>query len=161
MVLTLVLVAGFLAFEAVGYGIHRLLHTRWAGALNRAHMEHHLSIYPPRAFLSMRYLPASTAGVASDAWRFAVPALALAALLLWALPLLYGVALCLELAAVGFANSYVHDSVHVAGHWLGRFRVYHWWRSRHMVHHVQMDRNFGVVTFVADRVAGTYSRPGT
>lgn len=157
--LLFVLLLGFVAFEAIGYGIHRVLHTPWAGSLSRAHMTHHLQIYPHEKFLTERYLPAAETGAASDVWRFAVPAVLLAALLLWLLPLGLAVPLVLELAAVGFLNAYAHDSLHVRDHWLKRFRTYRIWRRHHYLHHVDMGKNFGILTYNTDRVCGTYWDP--
>lgn len=147
----------FFAIEAAGYCIHRLLHKPWFGALNRAHMTHHLRLYPPQDFLSDGSY--RSAGADNTVYRFLVPALVLAGILLWLLPLWAWLVVAFELAALGWANSYVHDATHIRGHWLERFWIYRRWRALHLVHHVDMTKNYGIVTFFADRAVGTYRKP--
>lgn len=156
MGILLVLIVGFFAFEAVGYGVHRFLHHHWAGRLNRAHLNHHQQQYPPERFLSDRY---RSAGADSTLYPFAVGGLALAVVLFSCLPWAYALALTLELAAVGAANNYVHDATHVRGHWLARFRFFRRWRNLHRVHHADMTRNYGIVTFFTDRALRTHQEP--
>lgn len=156
MGIALVLLVGFFAFEAAGYAFHRFLHTEAAGRLNRAHMNHHLQQYPPQDFTSDVY---RSAGGDTTLYPFLVGGVALAGLLCWLLPLAYALPLLAELAFVGWLNNAAHDATHLRVHWLMSFRVYRRWRARHRVHHFDMTRNFGVVTFVADRAMGTYQEP--
>lgn len=151
----LALIIGFVVFEAAGYAFHRLLHNEFMGPLNQAHMKHHLELYPPEQYLSERY---RRAGSSSTLYPFLVVGLLAAALVVWVFPLHITVPLLLELAAVGAANSYIHDSTHITGHWMERFKVYRDWRAMHYEHHVDMTKNYGIVTFLADRVFGTYKR---
>lgn len=153
MMLALVLVAGFIAFEFLGHAFHRLLHSKWSGALHRAHMTHHLKLYPPSDFLSAKY---RNAGADSTTYRFAAVAAVVAVGIALLFPLHYSLPLVAELAVIGLANSYVHDSVHIRGHWMERFAVYQRWRDLHWMHHVDMGTNFGIFTFLADRALGSY-----
>lgn len=152
----LVLVLGFFGIEGVGYGFHRLLHTRFGGPLHRAHLTHHVKLYPPRDYLSNTY---RSAGADNTTYRFVAVAALVATALALLLPLWASLPILAEMALVGAANSYVHDSVHVRGHWMERFRLYRRWRALHYQHHFDMSRNFGILTFLADRVAGTYQAP--
>lgn len=150
------LAIGFMVFEAVGYGFHRLLHTRWTGSLNKAHMTHHLKLYPPEDYLSNPY---RGAGADNTTYRFVAAALVVALAIALVFPWSISLPLLGELALVGALNSYVHDSTHIRGHWLERFWIYRRWRALHYQHHVDMTRNYGIVTFLVDRVAGTYQAP--
>jgi sterol desaturase/sphingolipid hydroxylase (fatty acid hydroxylase superfamily) len=153
MGIALALLIGFFAFEAAGYVLHRLLHSRWTGSLNRAHMAHHLVKYPPRDFLSPSY---RRTGSDSTLLRFVIAGVAVALLVALLFPLALSLPLLAELALIGGVNAYVHDSLHVDGHWLERYPWYRKWRQTHFVHHVDMTKNFGIVSFWADWVAGTY-----
>lgn len=154
MALLLVLIAGFFSFEGLGYLIHRLLHSPIGGPLHRAHMAHHAMLYPPWDFLSDRY---RSAGAESTTYRFAAFALVIAVAIALVFPLHYSLPLVAELAIVGLVNSYLHDSFHIRGHWLERSKIFLKWRELHKIHHFDMSRNFGIYTFLADRVVGTFS----
>lgn len=153
MGLAAALILGFFVFEALGYGFHRLLHTRWAGPLNRAHMQHHLRHYPPGDLVSARY---RSAGGSSTLYPFLVAGAALAAAVVWLVPLCYALPLLAELALVGALNDVLHTAVHVQHDRLARWALFRRWRDLHQTHHVEMDRNYGVVTFLADHLAGTF-----
>jgi sterol desaturase/sphingolipid hydroxylase (fatty acid hydroxylase superfamily) len=151
----LALVLGFFFVEAAGYFFHRLLHTKWTGSLHRAHMTHHVKLYPPEDYLSDKYRPA---GADNTTYRFLVAGVVIAALFFWLTPLWLAIPVAFDLAAFGWLNSYVHDSTHIRGHWLERFKLYQKWRAIHYLHHVDMGKNFGIVTFLADRVMKTYRK---
>lgn len=156
MGILLALLVGFFVFEAAGYGVHRFLHHPWSGPLNQAHLNHHLTQYPPERFLSTKY---RSAGGDSTLIPFAVGGVVLAGLLFWLLPWTYALALVVELAVVGWANNYVHDATHVREHRLSRYNWFKRWRNLHRVHHAEMTRNFGIVTFFTDKALKTYQAP--
>jgi hypothetical protein len=116
-------------------------------------MTHHLELYPPQDFLSDSY---RSPGADSTMWRFLVAGVALAALFLWLAPLWLALPVMANLAVIGFVNSYVHDATHIRGHWLERFTIYKKWRALHFEHHLDMGTNYGIVTFLTDRVMRTF-----
>ncbi len=153
MRILLAFVFGFFFTEAVGYLIHRLLHSRWSGALHRSHMNHHLTQYPPDDYLSETY---RQAGTDNTAYRFVVAGVILAGLALWLTPLWLALPIMINMAAIGFVNSYVHDATHISNHWLESFPHFWYLRELHRVHHIEMGKNFGIVTFFTDRIARTF-----
>ena len=153
MVTVLVLLLGLFAFEAIGYGIHRAMHSRWSGPLWRAHMTHHIKLYPPKDVLSDTY---RDAGHDSAVARYVLVGVVLGALLLWLLPWVMAVGLMAEMAAIGWLNDYIHDATHIRGVWLERFGWFRRLRELHQVHHRNMRRNLGIVTFLMDHVLGTF-----
>lgn len=155
MVLALKLLLGFVCFEAFGWGLHKFLHWNGAGGLYKAHLTHH-RLYPPSNFLSREY---RSAGVDSTLWRFVVGIAVLIVLMLVVFPLWMALMLSAELVVLGLVNNYVHDAIHIRGHWLERFAIYRRWREMHLVHHVDTRKNLGILTFLADRVAGTFKKP--
>lgn len=149
------LVLGFFAFEAAGYCIHRLLHWKVMGPLNRAHMAHHLQYYPPEDYLSKQY---RHAGSSSTLWLFMPFVVVAVGLILWLVPLWLAITLLVELAFVGWLNNYMHDSLHIEGHTWERSAYFRLLRLRHFQHHVDMTKNYGIVTFFVDRLTGTFKR---
>ncbi len=153
MVLTLlVLVVCFFLFEAIGSGIHRLMHTRWAGPLWRSHMEHHRA-YSPRDGLSDTY---RNIGSNSAAFRYVALGAVVAIIFLLTLPLGLALALSAEMLLVGWLNDRLHDASHLNHHWLDRFSWFQKLRDLHQVHHRNMAFNFGLLTFLLDRFFKTY-----
>lgn len=158
----LTILISFLVTTLFGYAIHWSLHQTWAGQFNVAHMTHHLKLYPPEDFTSDVY---RHAGKDSTPKFFAVAAipLILTPILLWA----FGV-LALHLAVIvlvvegtmGFLHDYIHDAFHINNHWMSRVPVlkdiFKKWVDIHYVHHVDMTKNYGIFTFLWDRLIGTY-----
>jgi sterol desaturase/sphingolipid hydroxylase (fatty acid hydroxylase superfamily) len=153
MSIVLVLVLGFFFFEGAGYLIHRLMHARWSGPLWRSHMAHHLKLYPPKFTLSDKYLHP---GADSAVWRYVAIISFFAVLGVIFLPLWMALTLIVEVAVVGFLNDQVHDGVHIRNSWLGRTSWGRRLRALHDVHHHNMKKNLGIVTFGLDHVLGTF-----
>jgi sterol desaturase/sphingolipid hydroxylase (fatty acid hydroxylase superfamily) len=150
------LVFGFFFTEIVGYFFHRVIHFPITGPLYRAHMAHHLKLYPPEDYLSSTY---RAAGAESTTYRFIVAGVVIGLFMLWLLPLWFALPVAFDMALFGFVNSYMHDSLHIRGHWMERFEHFKWLRRVHFQHHVDMGRDFGIITFTSDKVAGTYLAP--
>lgn len=141
-----------------GHAIHWSLHQRWSGVFNRAHLEHHLSLYPPGKLVSDRYRQAMW--FHRGTLLFTPPLIVIlgaACGLLWLVsaPLWLACVLSPVLVGYGLANDYVHDSTHIRKHWLNRFSWYKRVRKLHFIHHRDMTVNYGVITFIWDRVFGT------
>lgn len=150
LIALLVIVTYFLA-NLIGYGVHRALHCEWSG-LYKDHYYHHWRVYPPHDFLSDEYREPPLS--ASQAKYY------LAATALLFTPYLYFGWAVYDAALAGAVvilklNAYVHDSLHVRGHWLERFKTFHKLRSIHFEHHV-VDKNFGIFDFTADLLFRTF-----
>lgn len=152
MLTLLALVAGPFVFEHLGYWVHRLLHSPTSGPLHRAHMHHH-DLYPPEEFLSPSYR--RVAGT-NQLRLFAPFVVAAALLVVWLLPLWLALGLLLELAVVAWVNTTVHDALHVDGHFLEHVPLFCEWRELHLLHHEHPRMNYGIVTFLTDRLLGTF-----
>lgn len=151
----IVLLLAFIGVEFAGYLFHRLMHTKWLGPLHRAHMAHHLAMYPPQDYLSKSY---RKTGTDSTTWRFVAFGTTIGLLALWLTPIWISLPVVIALVVMGGLNSYMHDTIHVSPHVLERFDWFLDLRVTHHVHHVEMGKNFGVVTFWADRIFGTFRR---
>lgn len=58
---------------------------------------------------------------------------------------------------VGLIHDVVHDSFHVKKHFLSRvIPTYEIMRRYHFIHHVNMKKNFGIYSFVWDRIFQTF-----
>lgn len=142
--------------------MHWMIHQRWTGPLHRSHMDHHLEQYPPDDLLSEKYrypawyhsgpllfLPGFVVvllGIDAALWLVGAPG--------WSLWTFSAV-----MAVFAGVNDYVHDNMHIRGHWLERFGWFNHWRVVHFQHHFNMRRNFGIVFFGWDRLFGTYKKP--
>jgi sterol desaturase/sphingolipid hydroxylase (fatty acid hydroxylase superfamily) len=147
-------IIGFFLFESLGYWIHRFLHNRWMRIFWRAHMVHHLKLYPPGDFLSEKYRAAGKADTGLLFLPFAIP---LVGILLWLLPL--GIALTLigTLGIVSWLNNYVHNQFHIRGSWMERWGLFWHMRRLHWIHHAKnMHKNYGILTTYTDKTFGTY-----
>lgn len=145
-----------------GYVVHRAIHQKWTGAINKSHMAHHLKLYPPTDYLSDIYRDAGK----DDTFKI----FAVAAVPVVATPIVLGVTGFLPLSLVitalvvmglmGFLHSYIHDSFHIRNHFLNRVPVvkdlFKRWNALHYLHHVDMQKNFGIFAFHWDRVFKTF-----
>jgi sterol desaturase/sphingolipid hydroxylase (fatty acid hydroxylase superfamily) len=147
-------VAGaYVAVSFFGYWVHRALHAPWSGVVHRGHMRHHLDLYPPGRLVSPRYDHARW--WESGTFLFAPPlAIVVVAALLAGAPW-YAAA-----AMLGFAllSDAVHDGFHLDRPGLQRFAAYRRLRGAHFAHHLNMRRNYGILTLVWDRLFGTVAR---
>ena len=137
----------------LGYLIHRLAHWPKAGIFYAMHMEHHRELYPPHEFLSEEY---KSAGVASfRLWFVPIITVVVAAFILW-LPTWYAVAATASLGIISALDDYLHDQFHLTGSRLVRFRWFRRLRALHLLHHRNMRKNYGIFSFVLDRMLGSF-----
>jgi len=159
-VLTLVaLLIGFYLAEGAGYLVHRLAHWPGSGPLHRAHMAHHLDLYPDggSAFLSEAYQhPPARSG---NVLHFVPFVLGLGAVLLLVLPLGWALLLFAEVAILALTNSVLHDRLHVREDRLEGFAWFERLRALHRQHHDDMTTNLGIFHFGIDRLFGTLRDP--
>jgi len=141
--------------NAGGYVVHRLLHQPWTGRPYEDHYNHHFIIYPPEDYLSYVYREPP---IEAEQAKYYVPVF----VVIMAPLLLFG----WEWYAVGFVescavlklNAWIHDSIHVRGHWLERFDWFHTLRDWHLTHHVDVSKNFGIFSFFTDHILGTFKK---
>lgn len=161
----LTIIISYIIASFAGHVIHWALHQTWSGFLNKAHMSHHLEMYPIQNFTSDVY---RHAGNNSTPKYFA-----LAALPVILAPIILGILGILPLHLVlivlfieglmGFLNDHVHDSFHLNHHWMMRvpgLKLLHIkWTLLHYIHHKDMTKNFGIFTFSWDKIFGTFEGP--
>jgi len=157
----------FFVSSLFGYVVHRSLHQTWTGKLNQKHMTHHMILYPPTDYLSDKY---RDAGVDNTVYIFGAAAIPLVAI-----PIVMGVMGLISLSLVitalvvmgvmGFLHSYLHDSFHIKNHWLLSVPVIGYifskWVKLHYLHHVDMQKNFGIFLFHWDHVFRTFWKDST
>lgn len=131
-----------------------MLHCKWAGRAYQDHYHHHWEIYPPNDFLSDEYREPPKG---AEQGKYYVGAVAV----LFSPVILYSfwiyLLVVVEAVMILKLNAYVHDSLHVKGHWLERFKLFHKLRKIHFKHHIE-DVNYGIFDFTADLVFRTWKR---
>jgi sterol desaturase/sphingolipid hydroxylase (fatty acid hydroxylase superfamily) len=142
------LVAFFIS-SLFGYVVHRSLHQKWTGRLNQKHMTHHLILYPPTDYLSEKYRQAGADNTVVTFTIAAIPLVLIPILLgvLGILPLPLVITALIVMGLMGFFHDYLHDSFHIKNHFLNRL---------HYLHHIDMQKNFGIFLFHWDHVFKTY-----
>lgn len=156
------IIISYMVTSIFGYIVHWGLHQTWSGYFNRAHMIHHLKMYPPNDYLSDTY---RSAGKDSTPKFFV-----LAALPIILAPLVFGILGILSWHLViiiiiveglqGFLHDYLHDSFHIRNHFLTKIPIinkfFNKWAKLHYLHHVDMGTNFGIFTFHWDKIFQTF-----
>ena len=158
LVTVLALCIGFIVTTFAGHMIHWAIHQSWAGKLHTAHMTHHLKLYPVSDFLSDEYRsPGKDNTVFTFLW-FAVPFFILPVVLYidGMIPLVAMVLLFVELIIVGWMHDYFHDAFHIRDHFLKRFAYFRRLTDLHYVHHIDMQKNFGIFLFWWDKAFASF-----
>jgi sterol desaturase/sphingolipid hydroxylase (fatty acid hydroxylase superfamily) len=158
----LTLLFSFLLTTLFGYVVHWALHQNWSGSVHVSHMTHHLKLYPPEDFSSETYRDAGK----DNSFKFfalaAIP-LIIIPIALWCAGILsLGLMLVVLLmeALMGFLHDYLHDVFHISNHWLSRTPIlkgfFAKWVKLHYQHHVDMKTNYGIFSFLWDKILGTF-----
>lgn len=142
----------------LGYVFHWVFHQRWSGKFFRAHMHHHLRLYPPTDFYSDKY---REAGKNNTFWLFAAvfAPLILAVVILTAthiFSLFLGISMLVEMAIIGFLNDSLHDAFHLHKTFWQRFWFFERLKKLHYNHHIKMNSNLGIFSFSWDKIFGTF-----
>lgn len=162
MAIILTALVAFFVSSLFGYVVHRSLHQPWTGRLNQKHMTHHLTLYPPSDYLSDKY---RDAGGDNTVIIFAIAAVPLVATpivlgVLGVLPLALVITTLVVMGIMGFLHSYLHDSFHIRNHLLTRIPgirvIFAYWVHLHWLHHVDMQKNFGIFLFHWDHIFKTF-----
>lgn len=153
LAILLTLTIGFFVGEAIGYFIHRMLHSPLSGMLHQKHMMHHLKLYPITDFYSEKY---RSPGKDSTFFIFSAIIFTASILMFIFLPLRMAMPVSIEFLILGLINDYLHDIFHIHPNWLEKSELFQKLRSIHYQHHVDMGTNFGIYTFLTDRALGTF-----
>lgn len=142
-----------------GYLVHRALHKPWMGVFHTKHMTHHETLYPAEDFYSEGTY--RSAGKDSTTWTFLLLGLPLVAAPflaahVGAVSLTTGFVLLAEVLLMGWLHDFIHDRLHIKDHVLQMVPLFSRWAELHRSHHVDMSKNFGIFSFVWDRVFGTF-----
>ena len=150
------MIAIYVVTQSVGYLVHRILHASWAGPMYRSHYTHHNVLYPPDDYFSDSYRePPSEDGQAK---YYAIPAVILLSLIFYFAPLVWALVAVVEMSLIAWLNDAMHKWFHIKGHWMSRFKWFTNLRGLHWVHHVRQDTNYGIFSFINDRLVGTFCR---
>jgi hypothetical protein len=145
-----------------GYVIHWALHQPWAGRFNQAHMTHHLTLYPPSDFTSEKYRHAGKDNTVKTFAIASIPVILLPILLFWfgVLPLHIVIITVVLMVSIGLLHDHLHNTFHLTNHWLYRVPVIRLimdrWVQLHYIHHVDMQKNFGIFSFHWDHIFKTF-----
>lgn len=152
----------YIVASLAGHVIHWSLHQTWAGFLNKAHMSHHLKMYPPEDFTSDVYRHAGNNSTPKYFALVALPVIIAPIVLgfFGILPLhLVLIVLGVE-GLMGLLNDRIHDAFHINKHWMTRVpglrTIFAKWTKLHYIHHVDMSKNYGIFTFYWDRIFKTF-----
>jgi sterol desaturase/sphingolipid hydroxylase (fatty acid hydroxylase superfamily) len=153
--------ASAVLIDLIGYWLHRWIHVPGSWGY-RAHMTHHVTNYPARAFFSSRY---RSSRADSLVLYFAPFAAAYGALVL-CLGLPHPVAILAGAGVSVLLSSLLHDLTHIQGSIVWRWGMFGSIAARHHLHHFKMGRNFGILVpwwdlLFRTRRARARSRAGT
>ena len=145
-----------------GHVIHWALHQSWSGKVHQSHMTHHLKLYPSTDFVSLKYRSAGKDSTPKFFFVAALP-LILAPIILYfcgVVSLIIMITILLVEGLMGFLHDYLHDAFHIKNHWLSNLPAIKHWFARlitlHYQHHINMQSNFGIFSFIWDRILGTF-----
>lgn len=146
------LALGFILFEAVIFAAHYLMHQRWTGPLWESHQLHH-RFYNPKHQTSTTFNP-----VGWKSFRFrAIIFVIVTGALFWLLPFAMAATMFVEIIALAILTDYIHDATHTSDHKLRRYAWFRYLQDLHWIHHANVKKNFGVLTFFYDKLTGHYS----
>ena len=150
---------GYFFVQIIGTaGAHRILHHKISGPVFRAHTDHHDTQYPPEDCLSATYRQPHWRN--RPIWYYVPPAGLLTAAFFYFTPLYIAIALTIELIAIAWANDWIHEKIHIEGHWLERYKWFWRLRDLHWHHHVDESKNLGIFSWFTDKyISRTFEEP--
>lgn len=142
----------------LGYVFHLIFHKPWSGKFFKSHMNHHLKQYPSTDFYSSKY---RDAGKDNTVWLFAAvfaPIILTIIILIMinVIPLFMGLMSLAEMFFIGWLNNSMHDGFHVENSVWHKFWFFKKLEKLHYQHHVDMNTNYGIFSFVWDKILGTF-----
>ena len=152
-----VLVVGYIIVQLAGYVIHSALHQPFMGRVHKTHNDHHREKYSPHDYLDKTYRHVASSN--NPILYYTPPALIIVALAFWLMPFYLAAIFTVELAAVAWANDWLHTQMHIEGHWLERYRWFWRLRDLHWHHHVDESKNLGIFSWFSDKLFRTFEEP--
>ena len=142
----------------LGYVFHTMFHKPWSGRFYKAHMTHHEKLYPVNDFLSDEY---RDPGKDNTVWLFLLMFSPLApilfALVFYSIiPLPMGIMALIEMILIGWVNNNMHNGFHLRKSRWDKFKFYARLRKLHYQHHIDMNSNFGIYSYMWDRIFGSF-----
>jgi len=147
-----------------GWGTHKFIHQRYAGPLFKQHLHHHVKHYPCHDFTSDVYRQGKRDSSVYIFLALCIP-IGIFPILLWKYEVISLAAMIvslLNMAFIGFLNSWIHDTFHLNNHWLSKLplikRFYEKLVQQHYTHHKYVQSNFGIFSFSWDKILGSYRK---
>lgn len=160
---------GFLVAEILGYFLHMLLHNKKIKWISHNHMWHHEHDYPPfgemrnKTYISGARDRANVFGIGLE-WFIPgvllIISLAIVMMLLEIKILTQIVFIASILFWVFLMFNYMHDAMHLENFWMKNNKWFKKIRRLHDIHHMNMQKNYGICLFFMDKFFGTYRTKG-
>jgi len=155
-------VLGVIFTEALGYAVHRLLHSKKIAWLTELHSIHHQHIYPSGKLRSESYISPPQGKILGIGAEWALPISVItvpvvAAVFALGAPIgAIATFVVIALAWTVLMVSYMHDAFHIKRIWLIRSTWFKRTRRLHDIHHLDTNNNFGICFFGLDKLFGTF-----
>jgi sterol desaturase/sphingolipid hydroxylase (fatty acid hydroxylase superfamily) len=148
----------FIFMTLLGYITHKIFHKKWSGRFYRAHFNHHYLQYPPEDLISDKY---RDAGKDNTVYLFALcfsPFIIgnIILTILGIIPIILGVGIFIEMAVVSLLNSELHDAFHLTNSFWHKFWFFDNLKKLHFQHHFDQSKNYGIFSFMWDKIFRTY-----
>jgi sterol desaturase/sphingolipid hydroxylase (fatty acid hydroxylase superfamily) len=143
----------------LGYIFHYSFHQKWMGPFYKAHLTHH-TLYTYEDYTALTY---RDSGKDNTVWMFSIcfSPFFISPILFWWLGILslsYAATIFITMVFIGWINNSLHDNFHMQSTWWSMFSFFPKLKWMHRLHHLNVQRNFGIFSFVWDRIFGTYIR---
>lgn len=152
-------VLGYFITSFLGYFFHWVFHQPWSGKFFEIHKAHHL-LYPVDDFYSEKYRKVPKVDT-SLLFGLVFSPFILITILLCVFNIINVVAtisaIIVSLLA-GWFNDFMHSQYHLFDVMikLDKFKYFRYLRNKHLKHHQYPDKNYGVYSFLFDKVFKTY-----
>lgn len=157
LIVCILFICSFLITTFLGYWVHWALHQKWSGSFYEAHMNHHLKQYPALDFYSDTY---RSAGKDNTVFLFLIifsPILIGLGLFSFFFSPLIGLSVLISLLFFGIIHNYYHDQFHIKKSIWRKFSLFIRLERLHMLHHINMNYNYGIIYFIWDKVFNTFN----
>lgn len=137
---------------------HKLLHSKITGKYNKSHMAHHILLYPKHNCFSDTYRSAGKNDSSRFFILFGMPIIIIP-IIMYAVGSITGFSLICSLLTTlffGVFNDLCHMYYHTNHHFLDKFHICREMKRLHFLHHVKMQRNFGITNFLFDKVLKSF-----
>lgn len=155
----IILLLIFILFTFLGYVFHWMFHQEWSGIFYRKHKNHHEKQYPETDLISDVY---REAGADNTTFLFlgVFSPIIIGTILLMVFGVvgkIFGGVILFEMVVIGLINAYLHDSFHLNKSIWHKWPAFDRLRKLHFIHHHNQSKNFGIFSFVWDRMFKSYS----